>query len=142
MSSIRRFVYATLLAFTAFNFAPSLASAQAPASGKFSLPHDVYWQNAIVPAGEYRFSYDPGSGLGVLTLSKVNGAHAGFMFIVRDEENTKPSGLSRLLLEKTAAGSYVEALQLPEFGMTLHFAAPSPVNKKLDTIAAVGSSNR
>jgi hypothetical protein len=142
MSFLHRFVYATLLAFTAFNLAPSLASAQAPASGKFTLPHDVYWQSAFVPAGEYRFNYDPGSGLGVLTVSSVNGTHAGFMFIVRDEEATKPTDLSRLLLEKTAAGSYVEALQLPEFGMTLHFAAPSSVNQKLVTMAAAGASAR
>jgi len=34
MTSIRNFAYATLLALTALNFAPRLASAQEPARGK------------------------------------------------------------------------------------------------------------
>jgi hypothetical protein len=142
MSSIRRFVYATVLALTTFNFAPNLASAQEPASGRFTLPHDVYWQNAFVPAGEYRFYYDPSAGLGVLTLSGLSGARNSFMFIVRDQDEAKPTDLSRLVLEKTSAGSYVEALQLPEFGMTLRFAAPSSMKEKqiAKAVTAAGSS--
>jgi hypothetical protein len=130
MSSIRRFVYATLLACSTLSITPNLASAQEPASGRFTLPHDVRWQNAFVPAGDYRFSYDPGSGLGVLTLTKVSGTRTGFMLVVRDEDEAKSTDLSRLILQKTPAGSYVESMQLPEFGMTLHFSVPSSTTEK------------
>ena len=58
MTSIRKFAYATLLAFTTLNFAPSLASAQ-EARGKFTLTHDVYFGSIKVSAGEYEFSFDP-----------------------------------------------------------------------------------
>ena len=67
MTSIRKFAYAALLAFTALNFAPSLASAQEPARGKFTLTHDVHWGNASVPAGDYRFSFDPDGASRMLT---------------------------------------------------------------------------
>jgi hypothetical protein len=53
MTLIRKFAYATLLALTALNFAPSLASAQEPARGKFTLTHEVHWGDAKVPAGDY-----------------------------------------------------------------------------------------
>jgi hypothetical protein len=55
MKTIRRFAYAVVLTLSALNFAPSLASAQ-EAAGTFTLAHEVHWQNAVVPAGEYRFT--------------------------------------------------------------------------------------
>ena len=54
MKSIRKFVYAAVLILSALNFSPSLASAQ-DAAGTFTLTHEVRWQNAMVPAGKYRF---------------------------------------------------------------------------------------
>jgi len=125
-TSIRRFVYAGTLALTALNFAPSLASAQAPAKGTFTLAHQVRWQNAIVPAGEYRFKYEWDGVAPVLTVSKLSGAPTGFLFLIRDtEESASSSGANQLVLENTDAGSYVSAMKLPEFGMTLNFKVPA-----------------
>jgi hypothetical protein len=129
MTSIRKFAYATLLAFTALNFAPSLASAQEAAHGKFTLTHEVHFGNAKVPAGDYEFSYDP-DATRMLTLSKMSGARAGYMLMVLSTDEAKPSDLSRLILETTPQGSYVSAIQLPEFGMTLHFNVPSHAAEK------------
>jgi hypothetical protein len=82
MTTIRKSVYAALLAVTAMSFAPSLAAAQEPAHGKFTLKHNVSWGNAAVPAGEYEFSYDPYQSAPMLVLSKISGARAGFMLLV------------------------------------------------------------
>src|SRR5260221_8371686 len=125
MKTIRNYVYAAILAVTALNFAPTLASAQEPAHGKFTLTHDVRWGIAKLPAGEYAFSYDPTSGSRMLNLSKISGAPTGYMVLVPDTDDSKPSDISRLVLEATPEGTYVSAMQLPEFGMTLHFAVPS-----------------
>jgi hypothetical protein len=124
MKSIRRFAYAVVLTLTTLNFTPSLASAEEPARGRFTLTHEVHWQNAVVPAGEYRFSFEPNGSAGLLTLQKLDGTGEGFMLLVHDTEEAKPSDLSRLLLESTPEGTYVSAMQLPEFGMTLYFTAP------------------
>ena len=124
MKTIRNYVYAAILAATALNFAPTLASAQEPAHGKFTLTHDVRWGIAKLPAGEYAFSFDPTSGSRMLTLSKLTGARTGYMVLVPDTDDSKPSDVSRLVLEATSEGTYVSAMQLPEFGMTLRFTVP------------------
>ena len=70
MKTIRNYVYAALLAASALTFVPSAASAQEMAKGKFTLTHDVRWQNAVVPAGEYRFSLDSEGAGGMLMSSR------------------------------------------------------------------------
>ena len=137
MTNIRKFVYATLLALSAL--APTLASAQEPARGEFKLPHDVHWQNAVVPAGEYRFSFEADGAMGMLTLSRISGPRGGFIFLVSNTDEVKPStDLSRLVLEITPGGSYVTTMQLPEFGVTLHFPVPTHAADK--QIAKAGTA--
>jgi hypothetical protein len=143
MTTIRKFVYAALLAATAMNFAPSLAAAQEPAHGKFTLKHNVNWGNAVVPAGDYEFSYDPYQSKPVLTLSKLSGTRAGYMLLVVTTENSKPSDSNQLLLETTAGGSYVSAMELTECGMTLHFSVPShPLKQMAKAIPAAAPSGQ
>ncbi|MGA1986760.1 MAG: hypothetical protein ABSG72_10865 [Candidatus Sulfotelmatobacter sp.] len=141
MKAIRNYVYAAILAASALNFAPTVASAQEPARGKFTLTHEVHWGNAKVPAGDYEFSFDPDGGSRVLSLSKLSGSRAGYMVLVPDTDDAKPSNHNLLVLESTADGSYVSAMQLPEFGMTLHFTVPAhstEIAKASITAAAAG----
>jgi hypothetical protein len=130
MTSIRRFVYASLLVLTTLHLTPSTASAQEAARGTFTLTRDVHWGSAKIPAGDYRFSYEPNGVMGMLTLNKLDGTPKGYLLLVHDMEESKPSDLSRLVLKTARDGSYVSAMQLPEFGMTLHFAAPSRTSEK------------
>jgi hypothetical protein len=125
MKAIRNYVYAAILTASALNFTPTLASAQESAHGKFTLTHEVHWGNAKVPAGDYEFSFDPESGSRVLSLSKLNGSRNSYMLLVPDTDDAKPSNHNLLVLESTAGASYVSAMQLPEFGMTLHFVVPT-----------------
>jgi hypothetical protein len=139
MTTIRKFGFAALLAVTSLSFVPSPASAQENARGTFTLTHDVRWQNALVPAGEYHFSLDSDGPASMLVLTKLSGARTGFMFMVHDTDEIKASPkLNRLVLERTAEGSYVSAMQLPEFGVTLNFAAPPKAVEK--QIAKVGTT--
>ena len=138
MTTIRKFAYAALLAVISLSFAPSPASAQENARGKFTLTHDVRWQNTLVPAGEYRFSLDSDGPSSMLVLTKLSGARTGFMFMVHDTDEIKASSnLNRLVLESTDEGSYVSAMQLPEFGVKLNFAAPKSPEKQM---AKVGTT--
>jgi hypothetical protein len=139
MTTIRKFVYAALLAVTAMSITPSPAVAEEPARGKFTLAHDVHWGNAMVPAGDYEFSYDPFQSSPVLTLTKLSGARAGFLLLVTNSEESKPSDSNRLLLETIADGSYVSAMQLAECGMVLHFNVPSHPLKQMAKAARSGA---
>jgi hypothetical protein len=123
-------IYAALVVLTTFSFAPSLASAQM-AQGRFTLRHDVRWQNANVPAGDYRFSYDPNRPLGVLVLTRMSGARAGFVIMVPDTDTMQSSGESRLMLNTSASGTYVTDMLLPDSGVTLHFRTPRSAEKQI-----------
>jgi hypothetical protein len=139
MNSIRRFAFASVLALSTLTFLPSLAAAQSP-HGQFTLPHEVRWQNVVVPAGDYKFSLTPGGALGVLTLTKMSGTPTGFLFMVRDTDEIKPVGASQLVLERTPGGSYVSAMKLPQFGMALHFAVPEEKVLQAENAAGVSAS--
>jgi hypothetical protein len=130
MTSIRKFIYAALVAATLLNFAPTPASAEEPAKGKFTLTHEVRWGNAKIPAGDYQFSYNTVGISPVLMLSKISGAPAGYMVLVHMTEETPSSAVNHLVLETTSDGSYVSAMKLPEFGMTLYFDVPSHATGK------------
>jgi len=124
MTSIRRFVYAAALTLTAFSFAPSLASAQ-EARGRFVLTHEMHWQTTLLPAGEYEFSFQPDGPSEMLFVRKLTGSGPGFLMLVNDVTETKPSHADHLLLVAREGKSFVSALDLPEAGVTLHFAVPS-----------------
>ncbi|HLZ43162.1 MAG TPA: hypothetical protein VKQ11_19495 [Candidatus Sulfotelmatobacter sp.] len=140
MASIRTFAYAAVLVVTTVVCAPNLVSAQEPAHGKFTLTHNVRWEKAKLPAGNYEFSYDPDAVAPVLKLTKTTGTRAGFMLLVPATEASKPSDLSRLMIESSPEGSYVSAMTLPESGITLLFGAPPHASAGQNTKAAATTS--
>ena len=130
VTSIRRFAYAAVLAATTLNYAPSLASAQEPVRGHFTLTHEVRWENARVPAGDYEFSCNVSGITPVLSLTRTSGTRTSIMLLVPVVDQSKRGDTSRLVLESTPAGSYVSAMQLPEFGMSLRFVVPAPAAER------------
>ena len=138
MTSLRKLGYAVLLAASILNYAQNLAAAEEPARGRFTLTHDVRWENTSVPAGDYEFSYDPNNVSPVLTITKVSAPRASFMLMVPVREESKRMDSNRILVETSAEGSYVSALQLPESGVTLRFEAPRAPAKQMAKAATVG----
>jgi hypothetical protein len=130
MKSIRKYAYAVVLTLSALNFAPNLASAQ-DEGGSFTLPHDVLWQNAEVPAGEYRFTLQPVGPSAMLKLTKMSGTTACFMLLVNDSDTADGSETARLVIRSKSGSSYVSSMTLPQFEVTLHFAAPKNPEKEV-----------
>lgn len=141
MTTIRKFVYAVLLAVSAMSFTPSAVAAEEPAQGKFTLLHDVHWGNALVPAGDYEFSYDPYQPSALLTLTKLSGARAGFMVLVTSAEESKSSESNQLLLQTVADRKYVSAMQLAECGVTLYFMVPSHPLRQMAKVTPTSASS-
>jgi hypothetical protein len=139
MDSIRRFVYAAVLTLSALNFAPSLASAQ-DAAGTFTLTHEVRWQNATVPAGKYHFTFGVSGPSEMLTLRRIDGSGAGFMLLVIESESSRPSDDSRLVVVSRPGGSFVSTMQLPESGLTLHFAVPPETREVAQSVATTAAT--
>jgi hypothetical protein len=141
MTSLRKFLYAGMLALTTLSLAPALASAQ-ETRGQFTLTHSVLWQKATVPAGEYTFNFKGEGPTGVLTLTKLDSPRAGFMFLVTDTDESRPSETSQLILQRFASGSYVSAMTLADDGITLRFPAPPQTAEKVIATNANPPSNR
>lgn len=141
MNSLRQIGYAALLAASVFNFVPTIASAEEPARGKFTLTHDVRWETTSVPAGEYEFAYDPDSVSPVMTITKMSHPRASFMLMIPAREESKRQDANRLLLESTPEGSYVSAMQLPECGVTLRFHVPHAAEKLIAKAAGTGAAS-
>lgn len=140
MNFIRRFAYGLLLVISSLNVTPSPARAQELACGRFTLTHEVHWQNAVVPAGAYRFSYAPEGAAAKLMLSRLDGSD-GYLLIVPATEDIKSSEANRLVLEATSGGVYVRAMQLAEFGMTLRFHVPRETEKQIATTGTTAAAS-
>jgi hypothetical protein len=140
MKSVCKFVYAAMLTLSALSFAPSLASAQ-DEGGAFTLPHEVCWQNVVVPAGNYRFSVQPRGPAELLTLTKTTGKPASFMLFANEVENVNGSETARLVIQSKFGKSYVSAMDLPQFEVTLHFAAPASSGKEVAEMHAASAAN-
>jgi len=139
MKSIRRFVYAALLVLSGLSIAPTPASAQ-DAVGSFTLTHEVHWQEAIVPAGKYRFTITANGPRELLTLRKMSGKGAGFMLMVPEMQESNPSGSSEIAVVARSDGRFVREMQLPDFGITLHFAVPAETSEMPRTVASAATA--
>ena len=139
MKSIRKFAYATLLMLSALNFVPSLASAD-DAAGTFTLTHEVHWQNAIVPAGKYRFSIETRGPSEMLKLHNISGKGRSYMLLATNTEDSKPSDHDQLIVVSRSTGSFVSTMQVPESGLTLHFAVPTETREVAQAVATTTTS--
>ncbi len=141
MRSIRTFTYAASLLLSLLTVQPSLAAAE-HAAGHFTLTHEVQWQKQALPAGEYAFSLEPKGPAEFLILRGLDGAHVSAMMLVSDVQTSKPTGLSRLVLVSQDGHSFVRAMELPEFGMVLHFPVPAEREEGVLTAkSAAGASS-
>jgi len=140
MKTLGKFVYATLLTLSALSFAPTPASAQ-DAHGGFTLTHEVRWQNAVVPAGEYTFSLESRGPAEFLMLNKVSGKGAGFIVLTPEVETAPLSEASSLVLVKRSGSSYVSSMSLPAYGITLNFTVPAE-GREMARLGAPASSAR
>ena len=122
LTSTRTFAYAALLGLSMFTIQPTLASAE-DAHGKFTLSHEVHWQNVVLRPGEYTFSV---KSVGPSEFLVVQGVGTGTdaMMMVNDVDSIK-SDASKLVLVSRDGHSFVSTMALPEYDMTLHFAVPS-----------------
>ena len=139
MRSIRKFAYALALTLSALTLNPVLASAQ-EAHGSFTLTHEVQWGSVNVPAGEYQFSIESRGPSKLLVVRHTSGKGAGFLMAVHETETIGHSEVSRLQLVSQSGRSYVSTMELPAWGVTLHFAVPSEGGEKQVAAAQSGAA--
>jgi hypothetical protein len=101
------------------------ASAQAAVRGHFTLPNEVHWQQATLPAGDYTFSIKTTSGPAQMELQGPNG---GAFVVALTSSKSEISGKSALILEYHSGRRIVRELYLAPIGLRLHYFVPNSSN--------------
>ena len=102
----------------------SPATAQAMAfKGSFTLPNEVRWQGATLPAGDYTFSLKSASGPDLIQLQ---GPKGGSFVISLTASKDDVSDRSVMTIEHRAGMSIVRELYLAQLGLRLHYYVPKP----------------
>ena len=92
-------------------------------TGKFSLPFEARWGLVTLPAGDYQFQMDNMKATGPIEIFRGTKAVA---LISSQGYSTVSSGRAALTVVRTAEGSTVRDLSLPEIGKVLHYAPHKP----------------
>lgn len=122
MRSIRKFAYAAALGLSLLAIQPTLAAAE-EARGSFTLSHEVRCQNVVLRPGDYTFTVDTKGSFEFITLRGSNGGTSA-MLMVDTVEVSKPDEASRLVLVSRDGRSFISAMELPNYDMSLRFAVP------------------
>jgi len=121
MTSLRnRMPVIAALVLTAVCASATPATAQGVYKGSFTLPHEVRWQNATLPAGDYTFEM---KSLEASSLIRINGPK-GSQFIPALVADEKVTEQSMLVIETRGSISAVTELRLSGIGRTLRYAVP------------------
>ncbi|MGH9501512.1 MAG: hypothetical protein ACRD20_01535 [Terriglobales bacterium] len=112
-----------ILAIGALVASASPAQAQS-ASGKFTLTHEARWCNVLLSPGAYSFSLQSASLPAAIMVGKTGAAQIGIVLPAEVSMEKLSSGSTLVLSRSPSGESYVSALYLGEFGLSLHYPAP------------------
>jgi hypothetical protein len=104
------------------------AAAQNAFQGNFTLPNEVRWAGAMLPAGDYTFSLKSAGMPAQITLSGPNGR----AFVLTSASDQRASGgPSSLTIEHHGGTRFVRELYLADLNLHLRYGAPSmPKNER------------
>ena len=121
-SNFSRLVAIATLGLIAICASASAASAQSVFKGKFTLPEDVQWGNASLPAGDYTFSLKSESLPAEIILQGPNGGS----FIMTGSTDKRDGGdSSNLTIERRGRAHFVHTMYLADLGLELRYRVPS-----------------
>jgi len=96
------------------------ASAQSACKGSFKLSHEVRWQNATLPPGDYTFEMKSVATPSLITVKGPNGSQ----FITATVADEKDIEQSMLIVENRGGRSTVSELRLSAIGRSFRYAVP------------------
>lgn len=98
------------------------AGAQNVVNGSFTLSHEIHWQGATLPAGDYTFSTSSRSGKEPMLVRGPKGAVFQLPGSVSHDWSDKPSVL---ILERRGFDSCVRELDLNDIGLQIQYSVPN-----------------
>jgi hypothetical protein len=120
-----------ILMLTICGFAAA-ANAQASFTGKVTLPYEVHWGTAILPAGEYTITMNTLHSVTLVQSARNDRAFYTRMPLAQDSTNHPAS----LLITSVRGEHRVQSMNLPEFGRSFVYEQLSKA--ELEEIAKAG----
>ena len=112
-------------------------SAREAAKGHFTLPYEVRWQGATLPAGDYTFSFASLAPQTPMVLSGPNGTVFELGYINTSEPSSRTSVL---ILERHKGVYVVREADLASLGMDIRYDVPKHLRE--DKELAQGPADR
>jgi hypothetical protein len=104
------------------------AAAQDAFKGNFTLPNEVRWASAVLPAGEYTFSL---KSTGMPAQITLWGPKGGAFVLTAASDRRTDGDSSRLTIEHHGGTSFVRELYLADLALHLRYSTPSmPKNER------------
>jgi len=103
--------------------AASQGKAQGTYTGKFTLPFEARWGNAVLTPGDYTISMDLDS-VSNFNYLVVRGEGKSAIILAGVTESKEVSNHSDLTLVRTAAGYAVQTFEAGQAGVTLSYSVP------------------
>jgi hypothetical protein len=105
------------------------ASAQNAFQGSFTLAHEIRWQSAVLPAGDYTFAMESTAMPCTMIVRGPNGAT---FELSSSTDNRTVEGPSVLILERRNGDFYVRELYMADRGLHVFYNVPKgPKSEKL-----------
>jgi hypothetical protein len=102
------------------------ASAQLVCQGSFTLSHEVHWQTATLPPGDYTFEMQSLASPSRIILRGPNGSSFISALVANEEADNDQS---MLVVENRGGRSTIAELRLATIGRTLRYAVPKPAKE-------------
>lgn len=119
-----------ILVLVAAGFSSRPAAAQASVEGKFTLPFEAHWGNAVLQPGDYTFSIlSTGLPAIVVVRREPRGARVA-MVMARGWDSGGSSDHSVLTVARSGGKVSISSLYLEELGLTFYYSIPQP-NREL-----------
>jgi hypothetical protein len=130
MKSLRnRILTLAAVGLMAIGFGASASQAQAIYKGSFTLNHDVRWQNATMPAGDYTFTVQSSTRSKPVLVTGPNGTVFQMPLVTAE---TKIADQSKLILEWRGDSLCVREMDLAQIGLNIRYTVPkATANDKL-----------
>ncbi len=98
-------------------------------AGKFTLPHEVRWGLAVLPAGDYRFTLSSATTWGMILVRSSDLKTAAFVS-PKGISSQKAKAPSALVIETRGNESAVRSLRLDELHLVLDFGSEKGHGRK------------
>ena len=138
-TNFTRIVAIATLGLIAICASASSASAQNAFQGSFTLPNDVRWANATLPAGDYTVSLNSPTMPGRVFLQGPNG---GAFILTSVIDNRHEGDSSRLTIEHRGGVSFVRSMYLADLGVELTYSVPKTPKKDVELAKGPVSSEQ